>query len=87
MLRAERKHTQTQRGIQAGTSFGHKNQVSNHLLDRRRLLETVGVDTTQKLLTKLHGIESLDALVPVRLDVILAQSLILCRCLVPETQT
>lgn len=44
-----------------------------NLLDRRRLLETVSVDTTQKLLAKVHGIEGIDALIPVRLDIVLRE--------------
>lgn len=64
---------------QKDTRAGGRKSFLAHLLDRRRLLETVGVDATQKLLAKLHRIESLDALIPVRLDVILGQRLILCR--------
>lgn len=47
-----------------------------HLLDRRRLLETVRVDATEELLPQLHRIERLDALIPVRLDVILGERLV-----------
>ena len=39
------------------------------LLDGRGLLETVGVDATEKLLGELHAVEGLDGLVPVGVDV------------------
>ena len=39
------------------------------LLDRRRLLETVRVDPPEQLLGDLHGVERLDGLVPVGLEV------------------
>lgn len=39
------------------------------LLDGRGLFETVGVDTTEELLGKLHAIERVDSLVPVGVDV------------------
>ena len=58
-----------------------------HLLDRRRLLETVRVDAAEKFLPQLHRIEGLDALIPVRLDVILGERLVASvapRSLVPE---
>ena len=44
------------------------------LLDGRGLLETVGIDTTEKLLGKLHAVEGLDGLVPVGVDVGIGQA-------------
>jgi len=44
------------------------------LLDGRRLLETVGVDTTEKLLGELHAVEGIDGLVPVGFDVGIGKS-------------
>lgn len=37
------------------------------LLDSRRLLETVGIDTTEKILTQVHVIKTIDNLIPVGL--------------------
>lgn len=55
---------------------GEEGQGRTHLLDRRRLLETIGVDTAQELLAKFHRIEGLDAFIPVCLNVILGQGLV-----------
>jgi len=44
-------------------------RLDSTLLDCRRLLETIGVDTPEKILRDVHGIERLDSLIPVGGDV------------------
>jgi hypothetical protein len=49
-------------------------RLDSPLLDGGRLLETVRVDSAEEILGEFHGIKGLDGLIPVCLDVSIADS-------------
>ena len=70
---AARRTDREGRGL-AGTRLGLRDRVAHHekrldrsLLDGRWLLETIGVDATEKVLLETHVIEALNDFVPVGL--------------------